>query len=106
MTTVFVFLNDEKNKAFSSKENPDGFVQYGKYKMCIRDKIPIESGYITKAKVKWRGGVDFVYPYLWKEKKQILNIRSHGIIQGWQKREYREKKINSKNKVKVIRTPP
>lgn len=65
----YVFLNDEKDKAFSSKENPHGFVQYGKYEMRIRDKILIESGYITKAKVKWWGGVDFAYPYLWKENK-------------------------------------
>lgn len=65
----YIFLNDEKDKAFSSKENPDGFVKYGKYEMRIRDKILIESGYITKAKVKWWGGVDFAYPYLWKENK-------------------------------------
>lgn len=65
----YVFLNDEKDKAFSSKENPDGFVKYGKYEMRIRDTILIESGHITKAKVKWWGGVDFAYPYLWKENK-------------------------------------
>lgn len=65
----YVFLNDEKDKAFSSKENPHGFVQYGKYEMRIRDKILIEKGYVTKAKVKWWGGVDFAYPYLWKENK-------------------------------------
>ena len=64
----YVFLNDEKDKAFSSKENPHGFVQYGKYEMRIRDKILIESGHITKAKVKWYGG-GFVYPYFWKENK-------------------------------------
>lgn len=63
----YVFLNDEKDKAFSSKENPHGFVKYGKYEMRIRDKILIEAGYITKAKVKWYGG-GFAYPYLWKEK--------------------------------------
>lgn len=65
----YVFLNDEKDKAFSSKVNPDCFVKYGKYEMRIRDKILIESGYITKAKVKWSGGIDFAHPYLWKEKK-------------------------------------
>ena len=37
--------------------------------MRIRDKILIEAGHITKAKVKWWGGVDFAYPYLWKENK-------------------------------------
>lgn len=65
----YIFLNDEKGKAFSSKENPDGFVKYGKYEMRIRDKILVENGYITKAKVKWWGGVDFAYPFLWKENK-------------------------------------
>lgn len=64
----YVFLNDEKDKAFSSKENPHGFVKYGKYEMRIRDKILIESGQITKAKVKWWGG-GLAYPYLWKENK-------------------------------------
>lgn len=63
-----MFLNDEKDKAFSSKENPDGFVKYGRYEMRIRDKILIESGHISKAKVKWYGG-GFAYPYLWKENK-------------------------------------
>lgn len=64
----YVFLNDEKDKAFSSKENPLGFVKYGKYEMRIRDKMLIEAGYITKAKVKWYGG-GFAYPYLWKTNK-------------------------------------
>lgn len=62
----YVFLNDEKDKAFSSKENPGGFVKYGRYEMRIRDKILIEKGYVTKAKVKWWGGIDYQYPYLWK----------------------------------------
>ena len=64
----YVFLNDEKDKAFSSKVDPGEFIKYGRYEMCIRDKILIESGQITKAKVKWWGG-RFAYPYLWKEKK-------------------------------------
>lgn len=64
----YVFLNDEKDRAFSSKENPHGFVKYGKYEMRIRDKILVENGYITKAKVKGYGG-GFAYPYLWKENK-------------------------------------
>lgn len=71
----YVFLNDEKDKAFSSKENPHGFVQYGKYEMRIRDKILIEKGYVTKAKVKWWGGIDFAYPYLWKQNKGDTEYR-------------------------------
>lgn len=65
----YVFLNDEKDKAFSSKENPDEFVKYGRSEMRIRDKILIESGHITKAKVKWSGGINFAHPYLWKDNK-------------------------------------
>ena len=64
----YVFLNDEKDKAFFSSQNPDEFIKYGKYEMRRRNKILIEKGYVTKAKVKWWGGVDFAYPYLWKEK--------------------------------------
>ena len=66
--SAYTFLNDEKNKAFFSKNNPDDFVKYGKYEMRIKDKILIENGYMTKAKVKWYGG-GFAYPYLWKENK-------------------------------------
>ena len=66
----YVFLNDEKDKAFSSKENPDELVKYGRYEMRIRDKILIENGFRTKAKVKWCGGIDFQYPYLWKENRE------------------------------------
>ena len=62
----FVFLNDERNKAFFSKDNPDAFVKYGKYEMRIRDRILIEKGFMTKAKVKWYGIGNFAYPYLWK----------------------------------------
>jgi len=65
----YVFLNEEKDKAFSSKENPDGFVKYGKYEIHIKDKVLVENGYVTKAKVKWYGGMDYAYPYLWKTNK-------------------------------------
>jgi len=64
----FVFLDDEKKKAIFSFKNPDEFVKYGDYEMRIRDKIQVENGFITKAKVKWWGGIDYQYPYLWKEK--------------------------------------
>jgi hypothetical protein len=70
----YVFLNDEKNKAFASKENPETFVKYGQYEMCIRDRILIEAGYVTKATVKWwRSG--YAYPYLWKENKSDAEYR-------------------------------
>lgn len=65
----YVFLDDEKKKALFSNKNPDEFITYGKYDMRIRDKILIENGYIAKAKVKWFGGVNYAYPYLWKANK-------------------------------------
>jgi len=70
----YVFLNDEKDKTFFSKENPDTFVKYGKYEMRIRDKILIENGYVTKAKVKWHGG-GYAYPYLWKTNKSDVEYK-------------------------------
>ncbi|OJU44017.1 MAG: hypothetical protein BGN96_01790 [Bacteroidales bacterium 45-6] len=87
----YVFLNNEKDKAFSSKENPDGFVKYGKYEMRIRDKMLIEAGHVTKAKVKWWGGHDFAYPYLWKENK-----RDKKYIESWN--DPRISKVNKENK--------
>lgn len=64
----YVFLNDERTKAYFSNKNPEEFIKHGKYEMRIRDKILIENGRITKAKVKWYDG-RFAHPYLWKEKK-------------------------------------
>ena len=65
----FVFLNDEKNKLFFSKEHPDTLVRYGKYEMRLRDKILVENGQVVKAKVKWYGLGSYAYPYLWKANK-------------------------------------
>ncbi len=67
--SAYAFLNDEKKRVLLTYDNPDEFVKYGKYEMRIRDKILIENGYITKAKVKWFGGVNYAYPYLWKANK-------------------------------------
>lgn len=72
--SAYVFLNDENNKVFFSRENPDDFVKYGKYEMRIRDKILVENGNITKAKVKWYGG-GFAYPYLWKSNKSYIDYQ-------------------------------
>lgn len=67
--SAYAFLNDEKKRVLFSYDNPNEFVKYGKYEMRVRDKVLIDNGYITKAKVKWFGGVNYVYPYLWKENK-------------------------------------
>lgn len=72
--SAYVFLNDENDKVFFSKEHPYTFVNYGKYEMRLRDKILIENGYVTKAKVKWYGG-GCAYPYLWKENKSDMEYK-------------------------------
>lgn len=89
----YIFLNDEKNKAFFSNENPDTFVKYGKYEMRVWDKILIEEGSITKAKVKWYGG-GFAYPYLRKEKKTNAEYKESWGDPRVPKEE--KKQINSK----------
>ena len=90
----YVFLNDEKSKAFFCKENPDTFVKYGKYEMRIKDKILVENGQITKAKVKWYGG-GFAYPYLWKENKSDVEYR-----ENWgDPRVKKEEKIEEKKQI-------
>ncbi|GAB6010375.1 hypothetical protein MK137Hg11_000301700, partial [Dysgonomonas reticulitermitis] len=62
--SAYVFPKDEKNRILFSRENPETFIKYSKYEMRIRDKMLIEAGYMTKAKVKWWGGIDYQYPYL------------------------------------------
>lgn len=67
--SAYAFLNDEKKRVLLTYDNPNEFVKYGKYEMRIRDKILIENGYVTKAKVKWWGMGSYANPYLWKENK-------------------------------------
>ena len=66
--SAYAFANDDKDNISFSNKNPDEFIKYGKYEMRLRDKILIEKGFVTKAKVKWYGG-GFAHPYLWKENK-------------------------------------
>lgn len=94
----YIFLNDEKDKAFLSKENPDKFVKYGRYEMRVRDKILVGNGYITKAKIKWWGGIDFAYPYLWKENKADIDYK-----ESWgDPRIAKLEKVKKKPKLPVI----
>ena len=72
--SAYVFTDDKQEKVFVSKQQPDSFVKYGKYEMRIKDKVLVENGYMTKAKVKWYGG-GFVYPYLWKENKSDIEYK-------------------------------
>lgn len=66
--SAYAFTNDDKDNISFSNKNPAEFIKYGKYEMRLRDKILIEKGFVTKAKVKWYDG-RFAHPYLWKEKK-------------------------------------
>lgn len=66
--SAYAFTNDDKDNISFSNKNPVEFIKYGKYEMRLRDKILIEKGFVTKAKVKWYDG-RFAHPYLWKEKK-------------------------------------
>ena len=63
--SAYLFFDSQMKQHFLTKQNPVSFVKYGKYEMRLMDKMKIEAGFITKAKVKWYGG-GFAYPYLWK----------------------------------------
>lgn len=75
VVSAYVFTDDKQEKVFVSKEQPDSFVKYGKYEMRVQDKILVENGYMTKAKVKWYGIGTFAYPYLWKENKDDVEYK-------------------------------
>ena len=66
--SAYVFFDDKMSQPFFTKQNPESFTKYGKYEMRLMDKMRIEAGCITHAKVKWYGG-GYAYPYLWKMNK-------------------------------------
>jgi hypothetical protein len=66
--SAYLFFDDRMEQHFLTKQNPESFVQYGKYEMRLMDKMRIEAGFVTKAKVKWYGD-GMAHPYLWKENK-------------------------------------
>ncbi len=89
----FVFLNEEKNWVFFSKENPDAFVKYGQYEMRIRDKKLIEAGYTTKATVKWwEAGMRI--PTSGKRINRIPNTGNRGTTQDCRKLQKRNRQSN------------
>lgn len=89
--SAYAFANDDKGNISFSNKNPNEFIKYGKYEMRLRDKILIEKGFVTKAKVKWYGG-GFAYPYLWKEKKTDLEYRENWGDPRVEKEEKQEEK--------------
>ena len=62
----YIFTDDKHRRIFFSKIQPDTFVKYGKYEMREMDRRLIEARCVTRATVKWWGGVQFAHPYLWK----------------------------------------
>ena len=72
--SAYAFANDDKDNISFSNKNPEESIKYGKYEMRLRDKILIEKGFVTKAKIKWYGG-GFAHPYLWKEKKEDVEYK-------------------------------
>ena len=66
--SAYVFFDDKMTKPLFTKHHPEAFVKYGKYEMRLMDKMRIEAGFVTHAKVKWYGG-GYAYPYLWKMNK-------------------------------------
>lgn len=94
--SAYAFANDDKDNISFSNKNPEGSIKYGKYEMRLRDKILIEKGFVTKAKVKWYGG-GFAYPYLWKENKSDVEYR-----ENWgDPRVKKEEKIEDKKQIVI-----
>jgi len=64
--STYMFCDDKMDKLLFSNQNPETMVKYGKYEMRLMDKMRIEAGVITHAKVQWYGYGNFAHPYLWK----------------------------------------
>lgn len=96
--SAYALLNDEKNRIFFSKKNPDEYIKYGKYEMRLRDKMLIEAGFVSKAKIKWYGIGSYAYPYLWKESKSDTEYK-----ESWDDpRVPKEQKIGRNLKMPII----
>ncbi len=103
--SAYVFLNDENKKVFYSSENPDKFVKYGKYEMRLRDKILVEKGHLTKAKVKWYGG-GFAQPYLWKDKPEDADYKESFTDPRTPKEQIEKEKQQLENRFRRTVAPP
>lgn len=98
--SAYAFTNDDKDNISFSNKNPEEFIKYGKYEMRLRDKILIEKGFVTKAKVKWYGIGTFAYPYLWKTNKADTEYKELWDDPRIAKTKKNEKKINSSKELK------
>ncbi|WP_353123431.1 relaxase/mobilization nuclease domain-containing protein [Dysgonomonas capnocytophagoides] len=92
--SAYAFANDDKDNISFCSKNPEESVKYGKFEMRLRDKILIEKGFITKARVKWYDG-RFAYPYLWKENRSDVEYKEsfHDPRMSKEKKEEIKKQI-------------
>lgn len=67
--SAYLFFDDQMERPFYSTRDPESFIRHGKYEMRLMDKIRLEAGCVTHAKVRWYGG-GYAYPYLWKENNE------------------------------------
>ncbi|GHV40682.1 hypothetical protein FACS1894179_07620 [Bacteroidia bacterium] len=91
--SAYLFFDSQIKQHFLTKQNPESFVKYGQYEMRLMDKMKIEAGFITKAKVKWWGG-GYAYPYLWKTNKADIDYPESWGDPRVPKAKKEEKEIN------------
>ena len=79
MLDGYLVMNDTLEYGWIfTKEDPRAWVKYGKYEMRLMDKVLIEAGYITRAVVKWWGGMgQTARPYLWKQNPTDAEYREN-----------------------------
>jgi hypothetical protein len=103
--SAYLFMNDDRNRVLSCKENPDSFVKYGQYEMRLRDKILIEKGHITCATVKWWGG-GTARPYLWKENHGDADYKESWDHPNTPKEQLEKEKRERENRYRRTIPPP
>ncbi|MDU1889153.1 MAG: relaxase/mobilization nuclease domain-containing protein [Dysgonomonas sp.] len=95
--SAYVFFDDKMTKPLFTKQQPESFTKYGKYEMRLMDKMRIEAGFVTHAKVKWYGG-GYAYPYLWK-----VNKADNEYKEAWgNPRVEKDSKLKNKPKLSAI----
>ena len=101
--SAYLFFDDQMKQHFVSKQNPDTFVKYGKYEMRLMDKMRIEAGFVTKAKVKWWGGGQYAYPHLWKANQSDTDYQESWGDPRLPKAEKKEEKPDLYKNTKINR---
>jgi len=99
--SAYVFFDDQMKQHFVTKQNPDTFVKYGKYEMRLMDKMRIEAGFVTKAKVKWWGGGQYAYPHLWKTNQSDADYQESWGDPRLLKAEKKEEKPDLSKNLKI-----